>query len=475
VRAAIEPGDDRSLNVGEDDGGPLTPMSAQPDVIVIGGGFAGLSAAVALSGRGARVLLLEARPVLGGRAFSFTDPKTGELVDNGQHLLVGCYRETFAFLRTIGADDLVRLQSELEVHFIDEKGGPSTLRCPPLPPPLHLFAAILEWDALDLSDRLSVLGMVGPLRLARRLAHRSDGRIAASPGETVEGWLVRNGQSERLRLMLWEPLALAALNQSSRIAAAPPFARVLGEMFGPDRRDAAIGLPVVPLTRMYVEPARRFIEAHGGEVRAGARALVRVEKDRLAAVEAHGESLGASAVVAAVPWFALPALLAGGTGALAALVDRASRTSASPIVTVNLWLDRPVLEQPFVGLPGRTLQWVFDKRQAFGGTASHLSLVSSGAAQVVDLANDALTDLAFDELCQAIPEAQVSRLVRATIVREKRATFSLAPGQPPRPCTATAVRGLYIAGDWIDTGLPATIESAVTSGHRAADACARPA
>jgi len=449
-------------------------MSSHPDVIVIGGGFAGLSAAVALAGRGARVLLLEARPVLGGRAFSFRDPLTGDLVDNGQHLLVGCYRETFTFLRTIGADHHVRLQSELEVHFIDEEGRRSALRCPPLPSPLHLLGAILEWDALGVSDRLSVLGMVGPLRLARRLARGSDGRIAV-PGETVESWLVRNGQSERLRAMLWEPLALAALNQSPRVAAAPPFARVLGEMFGPDRHDAAIGLPVVPLTEMYVEPARRFIEACGGEVRAGAPAVVRVEGGRLAAVEARGESLRASAVVAAVPWFALPTLLAGETAALSAITDRASRTSPSPIVTVNLWLDRPVLEQPFIGLPGRPLQWVFDKRQAFGAAASHLSLVSSGAAPLVDLPNDALTHLAFDELCQAIPEARDSRLLRATIVREKRATFSLAPGQPPRPGTTTAVRGLHIAGDWIDTGLPATIESAVTSGHRAAAACAGPA
>jgi len=460
--------------MGQDDGWALTLMSPRPDVIVIGGGFAGLSAAVALSERGARVLVLEARPVLGGRAFSFTDPQTGEVVDNGQHLLVGCYRETFAFLRTIGAGDLVRLQGELEVPFIDEDGRGSVLRCPPLPSPLHLFGAILEWDALGVADRLSVVGMVGPLRLARRLARGSDGRIAASPGETVESWLVRNGQSARLRAMLWEPLALAVLNQSSRVASAPPFARVLGEMFGPDRRDAAIGLPVVPLTEMYIEPARRFIEGRGGEVRTGAQGLVRLEGDRVSAVEACGETLQAAAVVAAVPWFAIPTLVAGETGALSDIAGRASRTSASPIVTVNLWLDRPVLEQPFVGLPGRALQWVFDKRQAFGAAASHLSLVSSGAAPLVDLSNDALAHLAFDELCQAVPEARDARLVRATVVREKRATFSLAPGQPPRPGTTTAVRGLYLAGDWIDTGLPATIESAVTSGHRAAAASADP-
>jgi predicted NAD/FAD-dependent oxidoreductase len=191
-------------------------------------------------------------------------------------------------------------------------------------------------------------------------------------------------------------------------------------------------------------------------------------------VETRGEDLSAPAVIAAVPWFALPALFGGQTAALSEIVDRASRTAASPIVTVNIWLDRAVLEQPFVGLPGRTLQWVFDKRQAFGEAASHLSLVSSGAAPVVGMTNEALTGLAFTELCDAIPEAREAHLVRATVVREKRATFSLAPGQPARPGARTAVSGLYLAGDWIDTGLPATIESAVASGHRAADACAKP-
>src|SRR5258706_5735566 len=224
-----------------------------PDVIVIGGGVAVLCAAVDLAQRGARVRVLEAKAVLGGRTASFHDPQTGEPVDNGQHVLVGCYHETFRFLGIIGAADRVRLQPNLDVEFVDGAGARSRLRCPSLPAPINLLAGLLDWTALGWADRLAAL------RMARV--------PPASPFETVEQWLINNGQTARLREMLWEPLALAALNQSVRDAAAPPFARVLADMFGGDSRDAALGLPRVPLDELFAEPARRFVEAHGGAMR----------------------------------------------------------------------------------------------------------------------------------------------------------------------------------------------------------------
>jgi hydroxysqualene dehydroxylase len=169
-----------------------------------------------------------------------------------------------------------------------------------------------------------------------------------------------------------------------------------------------------------------------------------------------------------VPWFALTDLLGDGVAALQSTLADADRMASSPIVTVNLWYDRAVLPAAFVGLPGRTFQWVFDKRQVFGDSASHVSFVSSGAAGVVAESNERLAALAGDELMVALPEARSARLLRSLVVRERRATCSLAPGQPPRPSARTPVRGLLLAGDWTDTGLPATIEGAVVSGHRAA-------
>src|SRR3954447_23774286 len=441
-----------------------------PDVIVVGAGFAGLSAAVRLTKRGARVLVLEAKARLGGRATAFTDRETGELVDNGQHIMMGCYTETFAFLRDIGAQDNVRLDPQLAVTMIDRAGKRSRLSCPALPAPLHLVAGVLEWDALSWRDRLSILRMAAPLKNARRELQGSSMK-ASSPDETVENWLIRNGQTPVLRELLWDPLALAALNQQPSEAAAPPFARVLAEMLSDDPRAAAIAVPTRPLHLMYAEPAREFIERNGGEVRTGAAATIALSADGRAIdrVHASGVSWRTGRVISSVPWFALLDLFDEEPPALRDVLDRARRMSSSPIVTVNLWFDRRVLDLPFVGLPGRAMQWVFDKRLVIGDDASHLSLVSSGAAEILADTNDSLIRRAHDELLDALPDVRPARLLRATVIREPRATFSLAPGQPARPSTGTAVTGFFLAGDWIDTGLPATIESAVRSGHVAAN------
>jgi squalene-associated FAD-dependent desaturase len=317
---------------------------------------------------------------------------------------------------------------------------------------------------------MAVLRMAKPLKLGLRQArghHRS--LVAASPGETVESWLVRHGQTEALCEMLWRPLALAALNQPADRAAAPSFARVLAEMFGPSPRAAAIALPTRPLHLMYAEPARAFIERHGGEVRTGAVATVRVSSQGVPGVEVAGTRWTPRAVVSAVPWFACADLFDGRPGPLAAIVERASGMASSPIATVNLWFDRQVLDEPFVGLPGRAMQWVFDKGTVFGDGTSHLSLVSSGANSLVGRSNEQLVAVAHGELLDALPVVRSARVVRSTVVRERQATFSLAPGEPARPATETGILGLYLAGDWINTGLPATIESAVRSGHKAAD------
>jgi zeta-carotene desaturase len=446
-----------------------------PDVVVIGAGVAGLRAAVALADRGARVCVLEAKAVLGGRATSFIDPQTGDRVDNGQHVLLGCYRDTFAFLKQIGTYDRVRMQNNLDVEFVDRTGTRSRLQCPLLPPPFNLVGGLLQWEAIGWIDRLAALKMATPIRIAQAgqraegRGHRS-GKIAASPGETVEQWLINNGQTARLREMLWEPLSLAALNQSVREAAAPPFARVLAEMFGADPRDAALGLPACPLDELYAEPARRFIETRGGEVRIGSPARVVLDNGRLSHVEARGQRLQPGSVVCAVPWFAVTDVFAGDTGPVDALRKASAATSPSPIASVNVWLDRRVMKTPFLGLPGRAMQWVFDKAQMFEANTSHLTLVASGAEQAMGLTNDDLIALALRELREALPESRAAKVQRASVVRERRATFSLAPGQPKRPETRTNVERVVLAGDWIDTGLPATIEGAAVSGRLAAEA-----
>jgi squalene-associated FAD-dependent desaturase len=431
------------------------------DVAVIGGGVAGLAAATALAEAGTRVIVLEARGQLGGRATAFRDRETGELVDNGQHVLFGCYHETFRFLRRIDAMSNVAVQPTLEVPYLDETGRRTLFRCPAWPSPLHLLGGVFGWDALPMSEKL------GSLRLAPDLM------LKRTPDGTVADWLTRRGQRGRIRDWLWEPLAVAALNQAPEEAAAAPFVHVLSQMFGASRTDASIALPTRPLHEMYALPAQRFIESRGGAVRLDALARVRLAGGRVAGVDVRGEPIDVSRVIAAVPWFALEPLLVGDATPMADVISAASRMTAKPIVTVNLWYDRPVMDQMFVGLPGREIQWVFDKRRAFGETASHLSLVVSGADAIVDRTTADLVALAAAEVAAALPGARAATLRRGTVVRERRATFSLAPGEPARPGVTTPVEGLTLAGDWFDTGLPGTIESAAVAGHMAADAALR--
>jgi hypothetical protein len=249
--------------------------------------------------------------------------------------------------------------------------------------------------------------------------------------------------------------------------------RVLAEMFGGGARAAAIGLPTVPLDRMYAEPARDYVERRGGEVRLQAHATVAgLTRDggRIAAVDVRGERIAAGAFVSAVPWYAMADLFVRVPvpPSLAPIIEAARRTPALPIVTVNLWYDRPVMEEPFVGLASSDIHWIFDKRAVFGRDASHLSIVTSAAEALAPLGNDDLVALAAARVRDTLPGAARARLIRGVVVRERRATFSVAPGVPPRPGVATDLDNFFIAGDWIDTGLPGTIESAVRAGHQAA-------
>ncbi len=432
-----------------------------PDVIVIGGGVAGFSAATALAEAGAQVLLLEARPGLGGRATAFTDPGTGERVDNGQHILMGCYYDTLKLLARIGASDRVRWQTGLALTMVDERGHESVLKLPPMASPLHLLGGVLAWDALSWFERMSIL------RVGAALTPRGQNFSSASR-ESVREWLVRHGQAPRLCELFWEPLALAALNQSIDQAAASYFVTILAQMFGPDSTAAALVMPAVPLDELYAEPARAWLEARGHEVRVNAPVKVEVVADRVTGVRVRGEHLAAPWVISTVPWHGLGALFESPPQSLAMTIANATALGSLPIVTVNLWFDRPVMHESVIGLPGRAFQWVFDRRAIIGGASSHLSMISSGAEAIVAMSNDELIALALADVRAALPAARTATVRKGLAVREKRSTFSLAPDAPARPQAETGIAGFLLAGDWIDTGLPATIESAAVSGHRAA-------
>jgi squalene-associated FAD-dependent desaturase len=427
--------------------------------VVIGAGFAGLAAATALAEAGVAMSVFEARPGLGGRATAFRDPATGERIDNGQHVLAGCYTETLRFLERIGTRNRLHQPASLRVPMIDDRGSASVLALPPLPSPLHLLAGILAWQGLPLAERLSILRVAPSLRRGPQ----PDGRP-----QTVRDWLNAHGQSARLSQMFWEPLALAVLNQPVEVADVATFLAVLQRMFGPDPEAASLLLPAVPLDDLYAVPAAEYLRRRGSSVATHSFCHVTHDGRRVTGVQVRDRHVAAETVIAAVPWFAFPDLFVSPPAALDRHIVNAAATSSSPIVTVNLWFARGALPETMIGLPGRHFQWAFDRRAIAGPTQSSISLVSSGAEAICALPNPALIEQARGELAGALPEFAAAPLRHGSVVRERRATFSLAPGGPPRPATRTPLAGLLLAGDWIATGLPATIESAVASGHAAA-------
>lgn len=439
------------------------------DVVILGGGFAGLSAATALAEAGARVTVLEKRPHLGGRAYSFYDPRAEELVDNGQHLFMACYRETLRFLERIGTKDRIRFSRNARVAFADADGRSDVLDCPGWPAPLGLAAGILSLGGVSLIDKSGLLRLAAWFKRAL-----SGGR--SWPAEldrlTVREWLDGLGQSRRLQERLFDPIAIGALNELPTRASALGLAQVLGEVFFRDPGGSRLGVATVGLSELYTEQSRAYVEARGGRVLTGVRALrvaleggARVETERAGAFEAD-------AVVSALPPNALAAL-----DLPAALRGGWERLGFAPIIGINLWLDRPVLEGPLVGLLGTDLHWAFNKNEIWGvrSDGQYLSLVISGAHAHLAKSPAELFELAKRDLARCLPRVRNASVLRWTVVKEPRATVSPVPGSDAlRPAQASASPRFFFAGDWTQTGLPATIESAVASGHSCAALVATP-
>lgn len=437
-------------------------------VAIIGGGFAGLAAGVELAARGFSVDVLEARPRLGGRAYSFTDDASGEVVDNGQHAMMGCYTHTLAFLEQIGATRKLMRQPNLHVELIHPQRGTGTITGSSLPSPLHLLTGILGYRLLSRSER--VCALLGGMRLMA-LRRRRDPQLAQW---TVQQALIAVGQSANARSSFWNPVAIATLNESPLRAAAAPFAEMLARAFFRSRADSQFVLPKVGLSDLYTDDARAFIEARGGSVAVKSTiAGVSLSGERVSAVELRdGTCVAVDACISSVPPRALLGLLPEPLRAASAL-RRLEQFEASPIVSTHLWFDRPVLSGEFVGLLGTTTQWIFNRSKLTANGNGHgpqcLSAVISAGRDAVEWDTRQVVDTVVNDLRSLVPAARQAQLLRSVVVKEKYATISPTPAaERLRPPPQTSVDNFFLAGDWVQTGLPPTIESAVVSGQRAA-------
>ncbi|WUI02179.1 hydroxysqualene dehydroxylase HpnE [Spirillospora sp. NBC_00431] len=428
-------------------------------VVIVGGGLAGISAAIALQESGVPVTLVESRPWLGGATHSFG---RGELcVDNGQHVFLRCCSAYQGLLRRLRAEHLVDVQDRFDVPVLRPGARPgrrpARLRRSNLPSPLHLLPALAGYGPLPVRDRVRAIRASAGIR-------RLDPADPALDAVSAGAWLARHGQRPWARQALWGLFLTSALNAEVDDAAMGLSAMVCRRaLFG--RADAAdIGLPLVPLEELHGGPALRRIAEMGGTVRLKSK-VEAVTTDPKVVVD--GVPMAADAVIMAVPHEAAARLLPA-----QALPDplRWHELDASPIVNVHVVYDRKVLDEPFAAAVGSPVQWVFDRTAVSGlRGGQYLAISLSAADRWIDMPTAELRARFVPELRRLLPAARGATVRDLFVTRERRATFRQRPGSASaRPAAATRAPGLFLAGAWTDTGWPDTMEGAVRSGLTAA-------
>jgi squalene-associated FAD-dependent desaturase len=428
-------------------------------VIVVGGGLAGLSACVALAERGWPVTLLEARPRLGGRASSFTDAATGQLVDACQHVSMGCCTAFADFCRTLKLDPLLEEQSVL--RFLTPDRRVSTWQSDPLPAPLHLARSFLHAHFLPWREKL---GLATALRRLQRWPADLDAPLSS--------WLDEQHQSPLARRRFWSPVLVSALNEQLDRVGIKYARKVFVDSFLTNRRGGVLAIPRVPLGRLYGKELNDWLAQRRVQVRLDAAVrTVEFAQGRVTGVQLRsGESLFASAVILAVPHRRVPELLPPALAAHPAMTAL-HRLETSPITSVHLWLDRPITPWPHVVLLETLGQWLFNRGEVEPGV-HYVQVVISAAGELRTWGHDQIRAKIEEELRLLFPLKPPAQVLRCRVVTEMDATFSPVPGVDQwRPTQRTAWPGLFLAGDYTQTGWPATMEGAVRSGRLAAGAC----
>jgi squalene-associated FAD-dependent desaturase len=474
-----------------------------PRIAVIGGGLAGLAAGCALADSGYPVTLFERRPYLGGRASSYQHPGTGEVVDNCQHVLLGCCTNLVEFYRRLGVEGKIRWYERLT--FLEPGGRASVIEPSGLPAPLHTAPAFLRADCLGLSDKLAIAGAMTALAPS----------TPRDTGESFLKWLRRHGQTERAIERFWKTVLVSALNEDIDLVSVPYAAQVVRESFLKSAAAGRMGVPTVPLSDLY-SVAGTYITARGGEVR------LRASVDSFRAELANVKLLSASGeetfdfVVSAVPFDVLERMLPQTTAA-EPLRQTLNQFETSPITGIHLWFDRQITDLEHAVLLDRTIQWMFHKSKLLerngdspesaervavrrfsrngadeagsGGTmtleeddpgqesnGSYIELVVSSSKSLVEKSKSEIIEMALQELREFFPEARNAKLLKSTVIKEVHATYSPRPGvDRHRPQPETVWPRVFLAGDWTATGWPATMEGAVRSGYIAAQCVARAA
>ncbi len=448
----------------------MAKLQSQPsirNIAVIGGGLAGLSAATVLAASGYGVHLIERRPYVGGRASSYQHPGTGEIVDNCQHILLGCCTNLIDLYRRLGVEDRIRWFDR--ITFLEPGGRRSVLRPGIFPAPLHNTASFLAAPALSFADKLAIgRGMMAFLR-----------GVPPDGNENFADWLLRHGQTRRAIDRFWNPVLVSALNENLDRVSVHYAGMVFRQAFMQSANGGAMGIPTIPLSELYGH-AVGFIDAHGGQVslRSSVNAVAFDAGSQRWRVRMDDAQVEADAVVLALPFESMQKLLSAmpPNAYSSGLAEKLQHFEHSPITGIHLWFDRIVTDMEHAVLLDTTIQWMYNKsllqpETRASASGSYLELVVSASKSLVEMSRQQIIDLALQELAEFFPAVREAKLVKAAVVKEVRATFSVTPGLTAfRPEAATGWPGIFLAGDWTATGWPSTMEGAVRSGYLAAEA-----
>ncbi len=431
-------------------------------VIVVGGGYAGISAATSLAEKGFAVELLESRGFLGGRVYSTTPTESFPApVDNGPHLFMGCYREAWKFLDRLGSSHAFHRIDPLRLSWIVPGGEKVSLRCAPLPAPFHLAWGLLTSNAFSFSEKI---------RLACGLAAFSKKPFALKADvSTVVQFLNASNQGPQACERFWIPLCNAVMNVPPETAPIRGLGEVLHRIFFGSRKDSALVITGEPLSNLGFREVADYLERRSGAIHFHEGVQKFIPSDKTFELTARsGKTYTGDALVWAVPPSSLSQLWPSGTWPTA---ESFPKLGKSPILSVHLIVSQPLFEEHLVGLSGAQFEWVFNRNANWGwkGVGQYLSLVTSAAEKLTAQNEKELVDLAVRELRDRLPASSSWEVLHSKVTCEMAATFIWNQETDKlRPPCETPYSQVFLAGDWTDTGLPATIEGACFSGHRAA-------
>ena len=465
--------------------------STQPTVAIAGGGLAGLAAACALADSGFRVTLFERRPYLGGRASSYEHPGTGEVVDNCQHVLFRVCTNLVEFYRRIGVEDKISWFDEMT--FIEPGGRTSVMHASPLPAPLHTAPSFLRFPFLSAKDKLVISRALAALTLTSQ----------PDTGRSFLDWCNQQDQTKNAIERFWKPILVSALSEDLDLISISAAAQVVREsMKSPAARH--MGVPSIPLTDLY-NRAGDYIRPRGGEIRFRTSLETFSADPSQVRIRVGEEEQAFDYLVLALPFENLDRVLPHSPEA-ASLRAHLTHFESAPITGIHLWFDRQITDLDHAVLLDRTIQWLFHKsrllqrdregqtereghdfsravKSSWGNRAlapeargSYVELVVSASKSLIDKSRAEIVDLALKEVREFFPAARAANLVKSTVIKEVRATYSPRPGiDAYRPQQSTTWPRVFLAGDWTASGWPATMEGAVRSGYLAAEALARSA